>query len=426
MPRVARVARRAPAAGRLAMTTAVRSPVALPALGAPRDEQETGTLVREAAARRTRLRLVGRGTWLDAGRPVRADAALHLAELRGIVDYVPGDLTLTARAGTPLADIARVTAAEGQLLALDPFGDAAGTIGATVATASSGPLAHAFGGPRDNVLGLAFVTGTGDVVRAGGRVVKNVAGFDLVRLLTGAWGTLGAITEVSVRLRARAEVDATVAVALPAATRELGPWLERLRAAPLAAWALELVNAPLATHLGLGDRALVLARLAGNAQAVAAQRATLAALGDLADAPADVWARLRACEPADATVARLSARPTRLSALCGELFAPAARAFGLMAHATVSRGVVRFVLPGAEGFGMPRGPQGDRPARRSVERLPAALWQSPAAGWGAPPADDALSRRVRAAFDPHGILNVGAMSTPDIASAAPDVPVAPA
>jgi glycolate oxidase FAD binding subunit len=401
------------------MTTATRSPVALPAIGAPRDEREASAVVREAAARGTRLRLVGRGTWLDAGRPVRADAALHLSELRGIVDYVPGDLTLTARAGTPLADIARVTAAEGQLLALDPFGDAMGTIGATVATASGGPLAHAFGGPRDNVLGLAFVTGTGDVVRAGGRVVKNVAGFDLVRLLTGAWGTLGAITEVSVRLRARPELDVTVAVTLPAATRELAPWLERLRAAPLSAWALELVNAPLATLLGLGDRALVLARLAGNAPAVAAQRATLAALGDLAEAPADVWERLRACEPADAAVARLSARPTRLAALCAELFAPAARAFGLMAHATVTRGVVRFVLPGAEGFGMPRAPQGDPPARRIVERLPATLWQSPVADWGAPPADDALSRRVRAAFDPHGILNVGALGAPDDASAAP-------
>jgi glycolate oxidase FAD binding subunit len=407
------------------MTLATRSPVALPAVGAPRDEMEAAALVREAAARRTRLRLVGRGTWLDGGRPVRADATLYLSELRGIVDYVPGDLTLTARAGTPLAEIARITAAEGQLLALDPFGDAMGTLGATVATASGGPLSHAFGGPRDNVLGLAFVTGTGEIVRAGGRVVKNVAGFDLVRLLTGAWGTLGAITEVSVRLRARPEVDATVALALPTATRELAPWLARLRAAPLAAWALELVNAPLAAHLGVGDRAVALVRLAGNAAAVAAQRATLATLGDLADAPPDVWARLRACEPEEAAVARLSARPTRLAALCAELFAPAARAFGLMAHATVSRGVVRFVLPGAEGFGMPRPPQGDPAARRIVERLPAALWRTPAADWAAPVADDPLSRRVRAAFDPHGILNVGALGAPDdvhAASAAPAVP----
>ncbi len=399
------------------MTTATTE---LPVVGAPRDEAEAAALVREAAARGTRLRLVGGGTWTGGGRPVRADAMLPLSALRGIVDYVPGDLTLTARAGTPLAEIARVTAAERQLLALDPFGDAAGTIGATVATASVGPLAHAFGGPRDNVLGLACVAGTGDVVRAGGRVVKNVAGFDLVRLLTGAWGTLGALTEVSVRLRALPEVDATVAVALPP-VRELDAWLARLRAAPLAAWALELVNAPLAAQLDAGDRPLLLARLAGNAPAVDAQRATLAALGDLRELPPDVWTRLRGCEPADAIVARLSARPSRLAALCAELFAPAARAFGLMAHASVSRGVVRFVLPGADGFGMPRAatPAADvPPVRRVLERAPAALWPALAAEWSAPRATDALSRRVRAAFDPHGLLNPGAMDAPDAGPAA--------
>ena len=127
---------------------------------------------------------------------------------------MPGDLTLTARAGTTLAEIERATAAERQLLALDPYGTARGTIGATIATASAGPLAHAFGTPRDLVLGLEFVTGDGAVIRAGGRVVKNVAGFDLTRLLTGAWGTLGVITEVSVRLRALPEMEESVALAV--------------------------------------------------------------------------------------------------------------------------------------------------------------------------------------------------------------------
>src|SRR5439155_9619738 len=102
----------------------------------------------------------------------------------GIVEYVPGDLTLTARAGTTLAEIRDATAAEQQWLALDPHGSDDGTIGATVATASAGPLATAFGTPRDLVLGVEFLTGGGALARGGGRVVKNVAGFDLVRLLT--------------------------------------------------------------------------------------------------------------------------------------------------------------------------------------------------------------------------------------------------
>ncbi|MDF1505733.1 hypothetical protein PYV61_22470, partial [Roseisolibacter sp. H3M3-2] len=186
-----------------------------------------------------------------------------------------------------------------------------------------------------------------------------------------------------------------------------------LLGAPLAAWALELVNGPADAHLALGDRALLLARVAGNADAVAALRAPLAELGDVADAPADLWARLRACEPAEGVVARLSSRPARVAALCAELFAPAARAFGLLAHATPSRGVVRFVLPGADGFGMPRPDVADAPdappARRAVERLPAALWPTVGPTWAPPAADDPLSRRVRDAFDPGRILNRGIM-----------------
>ena len=408
------------------MTTASVHPVvALPAFGAPCDETEAAALVREAAARGARLRVVGRGDWLDAGHPVHPDAALHLAAMRGVVEYVPGDLTLTARAGTTLDEIARVTRAERQLLALDPHGGDSGTLGATVATASAGPLAHAFGGPRDNVLGVAFVTGSGDVVRAGGRVVKNVAGFDLARLVTGAWGTLGIVTEVSVRLRSLPEAEATVAVALPSGAQALAPWMARVRGTPLHAWALELVNGPLAAHLALGERPLLLARLAGNAPLVSAQRALLSALGDVADVPGDVWSRLRTCEPRDAAVARLSTRPARLAELCAELFSPATRAFGLLAHASVGRGIVRFVLPGAEGFGMPRtsgrGVAVDAPPpRRIVERLPSALWATLGREWTTPRANDVLSRRVRDAFDPHRLLNPGILgedAAPSVVSA---------
>ncbi len=407
-----------PAPGALAL----EGPGVLPAFARPAAAAEAADAVREAAARRVRLRLVGAGTWLDAGRPAAADAVLPLGALAGVVDYVPGDLTLTARAGTSLGDVAAAARAEGQFLPLDPAGSDAGTLGATVATASAGPLAHAFGAPRDLVLGAEFVTGAGDLVRAGGRVVKNVAGFDLVRLVTGAWGTLGAITELSVRLRALPEVDATVAVPLPPPAR-LGEWLARLRAAPAplhATWALELVNAPLAERLGVpaapaaGGRpaGALLARLAGNATLVAAQRAALAALGDVADVDPATWTRLRAAEPRTAAVARLSARPTALAALCAELFAPAAAAFGVLAHATVSRGVVRFILPGDTGFGFPDAarPPGDAPPPTVVvERLPAKLWPTLGARVAPPGARDPLSRRVRAAFDPHGVLNPGVL-----------------
>ncbi len=191
----------------------------------------------ECATPAAPLRIVGSGTWLDAGRPVRGANELSLADDDAIVEYVPSDLTLTARAGVTLAHIARVTAAERQWLALDPHGAASGTLGATIATASAGPLAHAFGTPRDNVLGVEAVIGTGEIVRAGGRVVKNVAGFDLTRLFTGAWGTLAVITEATVRLRALPERDQTLTLAVPP-VEALERWLAKVRALPFSPLAL--------------------------------------------------------------------------------------------------------------------------------------------------------------------------------------------
>src|SRR5205085_7816433 len=132
----------------------------------------------------------------------------------------------------------------GQWITLDPIGTDHSTIGATIATASAGPLASAFGTPRDHVLGCEFVTGNGDIVNAGGQVVKNVAGFDLVRLVTGAWGTLGAITEVTLRVRAKPEVDSTLAIGLGRLGADpLWRWLRQSEFTPLAA---ELVSPSLA------------------------------------------------------------------------------------------------------------------------------------------------------------------------------------
>jgi glycolate oxidase FAD binding subunit len=167
-------------------------------------------LVRDAVASRHALRIVGRGTWLDAGHPVHATRTISVADDTGVIAYVPGDLTITVRAGTTLADIEEALRPHGQWLPLDPLGGREGTIGATVATCAYGPLAALFGTPRDHVLGLTVVTGTGDIIHVGGRVVKNVAGFDLTRLMIGAWGTLGVITQVTLRVRGQSRGTANL------------------------------------------------------------------------------------------------------------------------------------------------------------------------------------------------------------------------
>ena len=356
--------------------------------------------VRESLSSGTPLRLTAGGSWLDAGRPVRDAAPLSLAGDDAIVEYVPGDLTLTARAGASLAEIARVTGAEGQWLALDPFGEATGTLGATIATGSAGPLAHAFGTPRDNVLGIEAVTGTGDVVRAGGRVVKNVAGFDLTRLFTGAWGTLAVITEATVRLRARPEREETIALALPS-DNEMEAWLATLRALPFSALALELLGSSLSRALALGDRALLLARLGGNADSVRAQLQAMRALGDAIPAPQSTWRALAEIEPAGAAVARISAPPSRLHALWVRL---ARGDEGSYAHASVGCGIVRCIHRASASA--PVAAWLERIAHTEgthiFERLPDGEWATIPAR-----VNDPLSRAVRAAFDPHRVLNRG-------------------
>lgn len=362
--------------------------------------QET---VRELGVRRASARIVGGGGWLDAGRPVRQAAPLSLAHDRAIVEYVAGDLTLTARAGATLGDIAAVTAAEGQWLALDPFGGPAGTLGATIATGSAGPLANSFGTPRDTVLGMEVVTGNGEIVRAGGRVVKNVAGFDLTRLFTGAWGTLAVITEVTVRLRARPERDETIALPIPD-DASLEPWLTRLRGLPFTPLALEMLSAALCARLGLGDRALLLARVGGNDDAVRAQRQLVTAIGDVHDVPGTIWGALGGIESelaAPLAIVRVSAPPSRLHALWPAL---TDAGDGALAHATVGRGVVRAICPSAIGapFDAWRSRIGRCEGTHIFERLPAPAWHDVPCR-----VNDPISRAVRAAFDPAHLLNPG-------------------
>jgi glycolate oxidase FAD binding subunit len=364
-------------------------------------------MMKDAATRRAPLRIVGRGHWLDAGAPARSATPLALDALSGIIAYTPGDLTLTARAGTTLSDIAAVTAEHGQWLALDPFGTDDGTIGATIATASAGPLAHAFGTPRDVALGLEVVTGDGSIVRTGGRVVKNVAGFDLTRLFTGSWGTLGVITEVTVRLRARPEVDETWAISLEG-NAAIGAACRAALGAAAAPIALELLSAPLAAALGLGTSPTMLVRLAGAAAAMRAQREALRPLGAAAPAPADIWQRLRAAEPAGSTVLRLSHLPDRI----GDTWQLAEHPRPGWRHASPGRGIVRVIMNADDDAGAIARAAAGR-CTLIAERAPEAFWAT-----GPTPVPNAtLASRVRAAFDPAGILNPGL---------APDAPCAQA
>ena len=374
----------------------------------PTSVAEVRERVRDALSQGVRLRIVGGGTWLDANRPVQTDATLVMADVSGVVEYEPGDLTLTARAGTTLDEITRITAAHGQWLTLDPHGDAGrATIGATIATASYGPLAHHFGTPRDIALGVEFVTGGGDIVRGGGRVVKNVAGFDLTRLSVGAWGSLGVLTEVTVRLRALPAAQVTLGIDVSAdaeGVERVRGELHRLPFVPLAA---ELIDRSRASALSIaGAQAALLVRLGGNEEALRAQREQIRSLGEASELDAGVWRRLCSGEPARAAVLRLSRRPSEFVLTWREAAGIVERWSSGYCHGDPGRGVVRVVLPVTETandaalqaiLGASSG------ATRIYERLPVALWNALA-----PTARHSrLDHDVKTTFDPQNILNPG-------------------
>jgi glycolate oxidase FAD binding subunit len=184
----------------------------------PSDEAGVADAVRAAAEKGTALEIVSAGTKRALGCPVSADAMLDTSALSGIVKYEPEELVLTARASTPLADIDAALRAKNQMLGFEPadwgplFGTSArrATLAGTVAANACGSRRIKAGAVRDAAIGCRFVNGSGEIIQAGGHVIKNVTGFDLPKLMCGAYGTLGVLTELTLRVSPAPERVATL------------------------------------------------------------------------------------------------------------------------------------------------------------------------------------------------------------------------
>ena len=366
-------------------------------------------LVDDAIRSETPLRITGRSHWIDAGRPVDATRIASLATRTGVVDYVPGDLTITVRSGTTLKEIEEITLKEGQWLPVDPFGTSDGTIGATIATGSFGPLASSFGRMRDLVLGVEFITGHGKIVRGGGRVVKNVAGFDLVRLITGSWGTLGIVTEATLRLYSLPSDTITLSLGASDGITALQQRINSILEAPGIPFAVELVSSSLAEKIGIASKQQLLVRLGGNAAAVNAQRSAMESLGGAKEMDMSVWERLREIEESAGRppiVSRLSCLPQKVAETWSEAHAVLDAIDGACMHATPSLGIIRCILPAETDLTTLERLTHLRANPTVIfERLPHDAWEMLAPSV----IDDRISQRVKNAFDPLGILNPGIM-----------------
>ena len=394
----------------------------------PRDVKEVEETVRWAVSDGKALEIVGQGSKRAIGRPSQTDLTLDLSSLSGVTMYEPEELVLSAHAGTPLAAIEALLDERGQQLAFEPMdygpllgGEAGkGSLGGAIATNLSGPRRIKAGAARDHFLGLSAVTGRGETIKSGGRVVKNVTGYDLCKLLAGSWGTLAAMTEITVKVLPKPETEATVVIeglddqrACAAMAAAMGSAFDVSGAAHLpdhvASWFDGLPKAEAATVL----------RLEGFAPSVAARKESLAALMKpfgpvviLDEAGSrSLWRSIRDVKPFAAEAAR--ARPLwRLSV-------PPARGHEISATITPAAqmfydwggGLVWVAMPFAEepGAAAVRDAVAMIGGHATLVRAPAALRASLDVFQPEPAALAALSKRVKDSFDPQGVLNPGRM-----------------
>jgi glycolate oxidase FAD binding subunit len=366
---------------------------------APESYEEAAAALREAAAGGGRVRIRGSGTRLGWGAlPAEPDVELTTAKLDAIVEHNAGDLTAVVQAGVPLARLREQLAAAGQMLAIDPPGE--GTVGGLFATADSGPLRHRHGAPRDLVLGMTVGLSDGTIARAGGKVIKNVAGYDLAKLFTGSYGTLGMILEVAVRLHPLPPRTAT-AVGSSSDADALASAASALARARLEAQCLDVAWA--------GGEGSVLAQFAGaEAPVQAEQAAALLRAGGLgAEVAGDdgsTWERQRTLQRSETgVVVRVSGVQTQLADQIR-----AADRFGASLAGRAAYGLSWIALPADR-------PDAVRELRAELAPSPCVVLDAPVElrprldvwGIGESPALD-LMRRVKERFDPAGACSPGA------------------
>ncbi len=388
----------------------------------PQDQEETAAAVRAALEADTPLEISGSGSCTALGRPVRAGARLQTKALSGVSMYEPEELVFTAGAGTEVARIVRMLAEKGQMLAFEPpdfsallgSGGGRGTLGGLAARGLAGPRRVRTGSVRDHLLGLAAVNGRGEAFKAGGRVMKNVSGFDLAKLMCGSWGTLAVLTELTFKVLPMPRESLTLRLsgldeeaAGAAMTRALGLPAEVSGAAHLPKEAC-------------GGRAETLLRVEGFALSVRGRMEMLRkALEGLA--PMDVlegaesariWRMVRDVLPfaAEADRERLiwriccpPAQGAQVARTLREMI-PGCRLF-----MDWGGGLLWLSMPAAEHAGaqLVRGALASTGGHATLFRAPQEIRRAVAVFQPQPEPLAEVTARIKAAFDPRDILNPG-------------------
>ena len=395
----------------------------------PESEEQVAEILSLSSEEGWRCIPGGRGSWLHGGQPPQGVDVLVSAErMNDISAYEPADQFIEAQAGAGLDALERRTSECRQWLALDPPGGKRGTLGAMLAVGTAGPLQAGFGSPRDQVLGATLVTGDGRVLDLGGRVVKNVAGFDVLKLVAGSWGTLGMITSVTMRLHPVPAVDRSL-LFKGAAAADGAELACRLAQVPLPLAAVELlvpgdgesgVSAPSPL---VAVRILESVDAVDEAERVVSERAGMQPVQRLeGEQSAAIFDNVRALEDGAELVLRLSLLPARLPGLIEMtsrlrgLYDPT-EGWGMRLAAHAHTGVLRVIIARVTRSDdwVDRAKTALGVLRRSLEAEGGSLVisQGPPeivdviSAWGELGPAALFTAGIQAAFDPAGILARG-------------------
>ncbi len=378
----------------------------------PRDEADLAALVADARAAVRPLAACGGGTKQALASP-GSGTPVGLAALSGIPLYEPSEMVIRAGAGTPLATLTGTLAASNQMLAFEPpdwhtalGGQGEPTVGGMIATNLSGPRRVTAGACRDSLIGMRFVNGAGEAIRTGGRVMKNVTGYDLGRLLSGSWGTLGIITEVTFKVLPRPETETSlvlegldIATAIDAMAHALTSPFE----VSGASWLPPAGGAPSRTVLRLENFATSIAYRSGRLTD-RLKRFGAATVLDATNSAA-LWTGIRNLAPLaaeDGCLWRIVIAPSRAAALVAMLEAAGAGIAlldwgGAQIFASIPAPAAASAIRQAQAAG------GQALPLRAPDEIRATV------PWFNPPAGPArlLQDRIRSGFDPAGIMNPG-------------------
>ena len=374
---------------------------------APSSAEEAGEVMRAAGDDKLRVRMRGGGTKLSWGNPLAQPPDLEVSteRLEELVEHNEGDLTAVLQAGVPLARAQERFAEANQMIALDPWlGDGGeATIGGVIATADSGPLRHKYAAARDLILGITFVLSDGTVAKAGGKVIKNVAGYDLAKLFTGSYGTLGLIVEVVMRLHPRAANQVT-ALGASDDPDALGRAASAVAHSPFGVESLDIAWAD-----GHGE---VMARLGGAAPEATAPRVVeMLEEEGLEEArhtgdDEGIWERQRERQhSADGVVVKVSGLASDLPSVLR-----AAESAGASLVGRAGQGLSWITLP-AQDAGAQVAAIED--LRRRLQPFPCVVLDAPSDVrgkvdvWGEEGSAVPLMRRVKERFDPNNVCNPG-------------------